>query len=166
MDPKGAVEAALFSSPDPLRIIDISQRTGLSEGEVKNGLKQLEMEYDRDDSAIKIAKIGSEYIMQLRDEYRDIAGKFSEQEIPKGTLKTAVTIAYHQPILQSELAKNLGPRVYDDMKILLDLDLVHGKRKGQTLELTTTKKFSEYFGIEGTSKEAIRKWIEKSERGN
>ena len=165
MDPKGAVEAALFSSAEPLSVADISERTGLPDGTVKNGLKQLEMEYDRDDSAIKIAKIGSAYIMQLRDEYRSIAGKFSESEIPKGTLKTAVTIAYHQPILQSELAKKLGPRVYDDMKVLIELDLINGKRKGQTLELTTTKRFSEYFGIEGTSKESIRKWIEASEKG-
>ena len=166
MNPKGAVEAALFTSAEPISIAEIMERTGLPDGVVKNGLKQLEMEYDRDDSAVRIAKIGPGYIMQLREEYREIAGKFAEQDIPKGTLKTAVTIAYHQPILQSELANNLGARVYEDVKVLMDMDLIHGKRKGQTRELTTTKKFSEYFGIDGTSKEAIRKWIERNDRSN
>lgn len=164
MDPQGAVEASLFASGEPLRPIDIAQRTGLDEGEVRNGLKQLEMEYERRNSAIKIAKIGPGYMMQLRDEYRDYAMEFSEREIPPGTLRTAVAIAYHQPILQSALANNLGPRVYDDVKDLVERDLIHAKRVGQTKELTTTKKFSEYFGIEATSKEAIRKWIEKMEK--
>ena len=164
MDPKGAVEAALFTSAEPIGVAEIMERTGLPEGVVKNGLKQLEMEYDRDDSAIKIAKIGPGYIMQLRDEYRDIAGDFAERDIPRGTLKTAVTIAYHQPILQSELANKIGPRIYDDVKALMDMGLIYGRKKGQTRELTTTKKFSEYFGIEGTSKEAIRKWIEKKDQ--
>lgn len=164
MDPQGAVEAALFSSGEPLRPIDISERTGLSEGEVKNAIKQLAMDYERRESAIKIAKIGPAYIMQLQDAYRDFAGKFSEREIPQGTLKTAVAIAYHQPIMQSELANQLGPRVYDDVKMLSEMDLIHAKQRGQTKELTTTKRFSEYFGIEGTSKEAIRKWIERTEK--
>ena len=164
MDPKGAVEAALFSSGELLRIADISARTGLDEGDIKNAIKKLDLEYDRRGSAIMIAKIGPGYIMQLREEYTEYAGKFSERELTQGTLKTAATIAYHQPIRQSELAQNLGPRVYEDVKILLDMELVHGKPWGQTLELTTTKKFSEYFGIEGVSKEAIRKWIEKGEK--
>jgi segregation and condensation protein B len=79
-------------------------------------------------------------------------------------MKTAVTIAYNQPVMQSELCRNLGPRVYDDVRALMDLDLINGKPVGQSLELTTTKKFSEYFGISSTKKEDIRKWIEENER--
>ena len=163
MDVRGAVEAALFSSPEPIRASVIAERTGLDEGVVKNEIRELALDYERRKSAIRISKIGVEFVMQLAEEFRDYAMKFSEQEMPKGVLKTAVTIAYNQPILQSELCRNMGPRVYDDVKMLIEKDLVHGKRHGQTLELTVTKGFSEYFGIEGTSKEAIRKWIEKRE---
>lgn len=165
MDPQGAVEAALFSSGEPLRPSDIAERIGIPEGDVKNALQQLTMEYDRRGSAIKIAKIGPGYIMQLRDDYTKFA-EFSEREIPKGTLKTAVAVAYHQPILQSELANQLGPRVYDDVKDLVERGLIRAKQRGQTKELSTTPKFSEYFGIEGTSKESIRKWIERMDKSN
>jgi len=163
LDPKGAVEAALFSSHELLRISEIAEKTGLSEEDIKAAIKKLDKEYDKRGSAIMVAKIGPGYILQLREEYVDYAGKFSERELSQATLKVAATIAYHQPIKQSELAQNLGPKVYDDVKILMDMDLIHGKPYGQTLELTTTKKFSEYFGIEGVSKEAIRKWIEKKQ---
>jgi segregation and condensation protein B len=163
MDAQGAVEAALFSSGEPLRPIDIAEKAGLDEGDVKNALKILEMDYDRRGSAIEIVKINSGYMMQLRSEYREFAS-FSEKEMSKGLLKTAVAIAYHQPVMQSELANQLGPRVYEDVKELIEKDLIHAKQKGQTKELTTTKHFSEYFGIEGTGKEAVRKWIEKMEK--
>lgn len=165
MDVQGAVEAALFSSGEPLRPSEIAERIGIPEEEVKNALQSLALDYSRRDSAIKIAKIGPSYIMQLREEYNKFA-EFSERELSQGTLKTVVAIAYHQPILQSELANIMGPRVYDDVRELMERGLIRGKQKGQTKELTTTTKFSEYFGIEGTSKEAIRKWIERTEKGN
>lgn len=160
MEAKGAVEAALFSSSDNLRISDIAERTGFPEEEVRTAMMDLRREYDDRDSAIVIAKIGSEYRMMLRSEYSDYTGRFGKAEMSGGLMKTLSTIAYNQPVLQSELVKTRGPRAYEDVHRLIELDFVSGKRTGQTLELTTTKKFSEYFGIGSTRKADIRKWIE------
>jgi segregation and condensation protein B len=164
LDPRGAVEAALFASAKGLRVIDIAESTGLTEETVRVSLKSLAIEYERMGSAIRIAKIDAEYAFQLKDEYAHYAEKFSEAEISKYVLRTAAAIAYNQPVLQSELFRTLGARVYDDVRKLMELDLVNGKQKGQTLELTTTKRFAEYFGIEGTSKADIKNWIEKVDR--
>jgi len=62
-------------------------------------------------------------------------------------------------VLQSELLKLRGPRVYDDVHALTDMDFVARKRAGNTWELTTTKKFAEYFGIGSTKIKDIQKWI-------
>jgi len=161
---RGAVEAALFASAKGLRVIDIANQTGLAEEEVRVALKSLTIEYERMGSAIKIAKIGAEFAFQLRDEYAKYSEKLSELEIKKSVLRTAAAIAYNQPVLQSELFRTLGARVYDDVRELTELDLIAGRQKGQTLELTTTRKIAEYFGIEGTSKEDIRKWIERMDK--
>ena len=160
MDEKGAVEAALFSSAEKIGVSDISERTGLSEGKIRHALKDLRQEYDDRGSAIMIAKIGSEYKMMLRTEYTEYTGKFAKAEMTGGMMRTLSTIAYNQPVLQSELFKTRGPRVYDDVRALMEMDMVSGKRAGQTLELTTTKKFSEYFGIGSTRIPDIKKWIE------
>ena len=77
-----------------------------------------------------------------------------------GLMRTLSTIAYNQPVLQSELFKTRGPRTYDDVHKLVEMGFVSGKKCGQTLELTTTPRFSEYFGIGSTRKSDIRKWIE------
>ncbi len=62
--------------------------------------------------------------------------------------------------MQSELFKVRGPRTYDDVHALVEMGFVSAKKSGQSKELTTTKKFSEYFGIGSTRKDDIRKWIE------
>ncbi|MCL2607131.1 MAG: SMC-Scp complex subunit ScpB [Methanomassiliicoccaceae archaeon] len=164
MDKKGAVEAALFASAKGMRVIDIANQTGLTEEDVRVALKTLSIEYERMGSAIKVAKIDAEYALQLREEYAHYTERFTEAEISKGVQRTAAVIAYHQPILQSELCRTLGPRVYDDVRRLTELDLIVGKPKGQTLELTTSKKFAEHYGIEGTSKADIKKWIERMDK--
>jgi len=157
---KGAVEAALFSSSENLRISDIAEKTGLSEEDVRYVLRDLRKEYEDRDSAIMIAKIGNEFRMMLRTEYSDYTGLFAKAEMTGGMMRTLSTIAYNQPVLQSELFKTRGPRTYDDVHALVAMDFVSGKKSGQTLELTTTKKFSEYFGIGSTRVADIRKWIE------
>jgi segregation and condensation protein B len=160
LDERGAVEAALFSSTEKIGVQGIADKTGLSETAIRKALRDLRKEYDDRGSAIMIAKIGNEYKMMLRTDYTDFTGKFAKAEMTGGMMRTLSTIAYNQPVLQSELFKTRGPRTYDDVRGLIDLDLVSGKRTGQTLELTTTKKFSEYFGIGSTRIPDIKKWIE------
>jgi segregation and condensation protein B len=160
MDARGAVEAALFTSSRPMPLREIAERTNLPEEQVENVLQDLIRIYDMMNSAIKVGKIGNDYGMMLREEYSGFAAQFTGAEITRGMMKTLATIAYNQPIMQSELCKNIGARVYDDVPALIEMGFIHAKRVGQTKELTTTKKFMEYFGVEASSKDGIRKWIE------
>ena len=161
MNVKGAVEAALYSSSESLRISDIAAKTGLPVEEVRTAILDLRREYEDRDSAIQIAKIGTEYRMMLRPEYTEVTGTFAKAELSGGVLRTLTTIAYYQPVLQSELLGLRGPRVYDDVHTLVDMDFVAKKRAGNTWELTTTKKFAEYFGIGSTRPKDIKAWIKE-----
>jgi len=160
MDEKGAVEAALFSSSEKISAAQIAEKTGIPVEIIRTALRDLRRDYDERDSAIMIAKIGNDYKMMLKPEYADYVGDFGKAEMTGGMMRTLSTIAYNQPVLQSELFKTRGPRTYDDVRALIEMDLVSGKRTGQTLELTTTKKFSEQFGIGSTRIADIKKWIE------
>lgn len=164
MDPdaKGAVEAALFSSAEAMGISAIAAKTGFPEEEVRTAILDLRRDYDDRDSAIVIAKIGSEFRMMLRSEYTDYTGRFGKAELSPGLMRTLSTIAYNQPVLQSQLVGVRGPRAYEDVKELVELGFVSAKRCGQTKELTTTNRFAEYFGIGSTRKADIRRWIESN----
>jgi segregation and condensation protein B len=63
-------------------------------------------------------------------------------------------------VLPSGLAKVLGSDVYKDVESLRSMGVVKAKKRGQTLQLTTTQRFAEYFGIEGSTREDIKKWME------
>jgi len=159
LDPVRVVESVLFSSK-PLKVSEIASTTQLSESEIRSAVKRLAKEYRDRGSAIEVVKIGPKYSMQLRKEFTECARPFTEKEVPDEVLKTAAMIAYHQPVLQSVLAKVLGSDVYKEVETLRSMGLVKAKKMGQTLQLTTTQRFAEYFGIEGSTREDIKKWME------
>jgi len=165
LDPVRIVEAVLFSSDKPVRISDMEVQTQLTSAVIRRALKKLEGEYDGRGSAMQVARTGAGYSLVVREEYRPFGRQFAPKEVPDEVLRTAAMIAYHQPILQSDLARSLGSRVYDDVRTLHHLGLVTAKRKGQTFMLTTTKRFCEYFGIDGTSKAAVKRWMDEKARG-
>ena len=159
MDPDRVVEAVLFSSSSPVKASEIADMTQLSQDSVRRALHRLVAEYQAKDSAIEVIKTGLKYSMQLRKEYVQYSASYTVQDLDPGVIKTAAIIAYNQPILQSDLAKKRGGNVYDDIRSLRHRGLITGKKTGQTLLLSTTKKFSEYFGI-STRKEDIKVWME------
>lgn len=160
MKARGVVEAALFTSSGPLSMEELMDRTNLSAERIENVLKDLERVYDMIDSAMRIGKVGGGYSIMLREEYVAYTERYVGAELTKGMMKTLATIAYNQPITQSELNRNIGSRVYEDVPALAEMGLIHAKKIGQTKELTTTRRFLEYFGIDSSTKDGIRKWIE------
>ena len=160
MDALRVVEAVLFSAGKPLRVADIARETGLTPQVVRRSIGDLRKEYEGRGSAIEIAKIDATYSMQLREEMLDHARPFIRTEVPEEALKTAAMIAYHQPILQSDLVRMLGSGVYDHVRSLRLIGLIRIRKVGHTLQLSTTRKFSEHFGIESSDREGIKRWME------
>ncbi len=159
-DTQRIVEAVLFASSKPLRMAEIEAASQLSDDSIRRALSKLKKEYDDRGSAIEVVKIGIRYSMQLRKEYTGYGMSFAEVEVPKEVLKTAAYIAYNQPIRQSELAEALGSEVYEHVRVLRSAGLISAKKHGQTLLLSTSKKFPEYFGIPSSKKEDIKRWME------
>ena len=154
------VEAALFSAAKPVTVTDIKDASGLDARTIRSALKTLVDEYNDSDRAIEIAKMGPRYAMQVKKEYSTPAANLAELKIPRDVLKTASLIAYYQPVLQSKLFDLVGSKVYGHVKTLEGLGLIRRKPKKNSLELTTTKKFIETFGIDARSRREVKAWIE------
>ena len=157
MSDRGIVEAALYSAGRALTVDDLVRVTGFDEVVVKDHLRALVRDYKKRDSAIEVTQIGTRWTMQIRREYTERARTFAPPEIDRDLLKTAALIAYHQPILQSDLFDMIGEKVYEHTKALEDLKLISRKPSGHSLELTTTRYFAEFFGLKTTNREGIRK---------
>jgi segregation and condensation protein B len=154
---RAIVEAALFSAGKALTPDELARVTRLDPDKIREHLRALAREYANRESAIEVAQIGTKWTMQIRSEFAERARAFAPPEIDRDLLKTAALIAYHQPLLQSDLFDMIGSKVYEHTKALEDLGLVNRKPSGRSLALTTTRYFAEFFGLKSTDREGIRK---------
>jgi segregation and condensation protein B len=161
LDDRLVIEGVVFSADRPLRIIDIEEATGFERGYVRKALRRLASDYRRRNTSIEVVKVGSRWTMQVRRDYTPSARSVAAPEVDPRYLRTLALIAYHQPVLQSDLQEMMGPKVYDHVRELKALGLINAKRKGSTKELTTTQKFPEYFGIESAKREDIKAFMAK-----
>ncbi|OGS42401.1 MAG: hypothetical protein A3K67_06690 [Euryarchaeota archaeon RBG_16_62_10] len=160
MKSERVIEAALFSAAKPVTVTDLQQASGLDARTVRSALKKLADEYNGSDRAIEIAKMGPRYAFQVKKEYAAPAAPLAELRIPKDVLKTASLIAYYQPVLQSKMFDLVGNKIYDHVKTLEELGLVKTRPKRKSVELTTTKRFIETFGIDARSRKDVKAWLE------
>ncbi len=159
LDSRLVVEGMLFSADKPLRIADIEDATALERGAVRSAIRKLASDYRRRNTALEVVKVDNRWTMQVRSEYTPVVRSVAAPEVDPRLLRTLALIAYHQPILQSDLQEMLGPKVYEHVRELKALGLISARPKGASKELTTTQKFPEYFGLDSAKKEDIKKFM-------
>lgn len=158
---KLAVEAVLFSSSRALAVREVATAVGAEPRKVKHALSGLKREYAKRQTSLEVAKIGTRWTLQLKNRFVPVAAGYASTKIPKNLLKTIALIAYHQPLKQSELLNMVGQKVYDHVHALQDLHVVRYIPWGNSKILFTTHRFSEIFGIEGNSRDDIKRWMAK-----
>jgi segregation and condensation protein B len=156
------VEAVLFAAGKPLSVKELTTALGLEDYRpVQRAVRTLEQTYEHRQSALEVRRVGDRYALQLKESFVATVHSVTPVEMAPRTVKALTLIAYHQPILQSMLVRMLGDIAYEEVQHLRSLGLVSTEPKGSTLELTTTRRFAEYFGIASTRPEEIRKFLEQ-----
>jgi len=163
------VESVLFSATKPVSISEIKDATKISRNKIKKTIEELIEDYNvkrKDETSIKVVKAGDKYTMQVKKKYLDKSSMVADPEIDSNLLKTLTLIAFHQPIKQSNLRRMIGEKAYDHVEELGGMKLIYRQKHRNTLMLTTTKKFPEYFGIDSTKPEEIREFLMKKATDN
>lgn len=156
------VEAVLFASGKPLSVKELTSALGRDDFRpVQRALRTLEQTYSHRQSALEVRRVGERYALQLQERFVPTVQSVTPVEMSPRTLKALTLIAYHQPILQSHLVRMIGDVAYEEVQHLRGVGLVRTEPKGSTVELTTTRRFAEYFGLASTRPEEIRRLLEK-----
>lgn len=161
MGKKALLEAVLFLSGRPLTERQLAEATGVELTTVRRLLSLLAREYEARDTALALARRGRRWLLHVREEYVAATADMAPTTMPRGVLKTAGLIAYHQPVKQSHLASLVGSQVYEHVKRLRERGLIAARPAGRTLLLSTTSKFPDYFGLDAASREDIRRLMEE-----
>ncbi len=155
-------EAVLFAAGKPMSVKELTAALGLDDYRpVQRAVRTLEQTYAHRQSALEVRRVGDRYALQLQEQYVGNVQAVTPVEMAPRTLKALTLVAYHQPILQSVLVRMMGDVTYEEVQRLRGLGLVHTEPKGSTLELSTTRRFAEYFGIASTRPEEIRHFLEQ-----
>jgi segregation and condensation protein B len=156
------LEAILFAGGAPLSVKELTDKAGESDfRSVQRALRHLVRTYSSRQTSLEIRRVGDRYALQVREEFLPSVHSVQPIEIPPRTLKSLTLIAYHQPMLQSVLVKMVGEYAYQEVAELQSFGLIRAEPKGSTLELTTTSRFAEYFGIGSSRPEQIREFLAK-----
>ncbi len=146
---KKTIEAALFISPNPLTLDELSKIVKVgSIGYVKRILNDIIEYYKNNDTALSIQNIDDKYIFTLKDEYMNkVSYLAAKPDISNGALKILAYISKNEPVIQSQIIKIFGAQSYAYIKELHDADFLEESKFGRTKKLKTTKKFREYFQL-------------------
>ncbi len=153
------IEAALFVAGRAISLEKLIKISGKPKKAVLLALKELKKAYSSRRSALEIINLGDRYVMQVKTEYAELMFEVAPRELSAPKLRTLSMIAYHQPLLQSDLIHMRGSGAYDHIKDLIKRGFVESVPCGKSRQLSTTSLFADYFGLMNNDPKAIKEKI-------
>lgn len=152
---KGALEAMLFVSGDPLPARRLADALGCDEAMVVSALHELRDEYIRYNRGIQLREVGGGWRMHTHPAYAAQVEKLllsaRRVRLTRAAVETLAIIAYLQPVTRGQIANLRGVQSENMVKVLEELGLVAeaGKEKspGGPALYVTTDRFLERFGL-------------------
>lgn len=150
---KSQIEAVLFVIGKAAKVEEIAEILSEEPAEVETELLELIMDYSSRQSALEIDDENG-YIIQVREDYKDIVEKLVPVELKPPILRTLSVIALKEPIRQAKLKELRGATAYDHVGELLEKGLISRKKdkNGKSFILKTTPKFAQYFKLKGDTR--------------
>jgi segregation and condensation protein B len=152
---KKIVEALVLGSREPVAASRIAEIVpGCTPPLVKELVKELELEYERDDRAFEIWEVAGGYQIRTRPEFAGYLRQLQRERtfrLSRAALETLAVIAYKQPVTRAEIENIRGVEVGAVVRSLVERKLVrvagHREVPGRPLLYATTKRFLEVFGF-------------------
>lgn len=152
---KKIVEALVLASREPIsaaRIADIVP--GCTASEAVQLIKELDLEYERDDRAFEIWEVAGGYQIRTRPGFAGYLRQLQKERpfrLSRAALETLAVIAYRQPVTRAEIEGVRGVDVGAVVRSLVERKLVriagHRDVPGRPLLYATSKRFLEVFGF-------------------
>lgn len=156
--PKGALEALLLVSSDPVSASALAQALGIAPGEAASLLAELKVEYEEANRGFQLREVAGGWRLFAHPAYHDQVEAFvlswDTQKLSQAALETLAVIAYHQPVTRETVKGIRGVNSDGVISSLVDKGLVRemgrDPQRGQAILYGTTSAFLEKFGLRST----------------
>lgn len=155
---KGALEALLLVSSDPVSAPALAGALDIASGECASLLAELKVEYEEANRGFQLREVAGGWRLFTHPAYHDVVEAYvlswDTQKLSQAALETLAVIAYHQPVTR-ELVKGIrGVNSDGVIASLVDKGLVRelgrDPERGQAIIYGTTNAFLEKFGLRST----------------
>lgn len=156
--PKGALEALLLVSSDPVSAAQLSAVLGATPGEIASLLAELKTEYEEANRGFQLREVAGGWRLFTHPAFHEQVEAFvlswDTQKLSQAALEALAVIAYHQPVTREMVKGIRGVNSDGVISSLVDKGLVRELGRdaahGQAILYGTTNAFLEKFGLRST----------------
>lgn len=155
---KGALEALLLVSSDPVSAAQLSAVLGATPGEIASLLAELKTEYEEANRGFQLREVAGGWRLFTHPAFHEQVEAFvlswDTQKLSQAALEALAVIAYHQPVTREMVKGIRGVNSDGVISSLVDKGLVRELGRdaahGQAILYGTTNSFLEKFGLRST----------------
>lgn len=152
---KYAVEGILFAAGEPVKAAKLAVVLDSDLADVRNAVKELKEEYDREKRGFNIIEILEGYQICSRPEYytyiQEILGEQRNQPLSNAAMEALAIIAYKQPITRAQIERIRGVNSDGCVNRLYERGLIDEAGRldapGRPILYVTTPTFLRCFGL-------------------
>ena len=152
---KGATEAILLVSSDPLSAVDLAKILGIQPGEAAGVLADLSAEYADANRGFQLREVAGGWRLFTHPAYHDIVERYvlswDTRKLSQAALETLAVIAYHQPVTREGVKAVRGVNSDSVISSLIEKGLVRelgrAPEHANAIVYGTTRAFLEQFGL-------------------
>lgn len=156
---RGAVEALLFVSDEPVSVAQIAKVLEESESAVGSALGKIAEEYARDERGFQLREVAGGWKLYTHPAYHEKIEAYvlswDTRRLSQAALEALAVIAYHQPVTRSGVNAVRGVNSEGVISSLVDKGLVRevgrDRNQGNAILYGTTRTFLEKFGLKDIS---------------
>lgn len=155
---KGALEAMLLVSSDPVSASALAKILDVTPGEVASLLAELKVEYEEANRGFQLREVAGGWRLFTHPAYHEqveaLVLSWDTQRLSQAALETLSVIAYHQPVTREMVKGIRGVNSDGVISSLVEKGLVRemgrDPQRGQAIIYGTTNAFLEKFGLKST----------------
>lgn len=152
---RGAVEALLFVSDEPVSAARLARTLEASPGEVESVLADLAEEYREQNRGFQLREVAGGWRMYTHPAHHDVIEAYvlswDTRRLSQAALEALAVIAYHQPVTRAGVNAVRGVNSEGVVSSLIEKGLVRevgrDRNQGNAILYGTTRTFLEKFGL-------------------
>lgn len=152
---RGAVEALLFVSDEPVSAARLARILEAAPGEVESVLAELAEEYRAEERGFQLREVSGGWRLYTHPAHHDVIEQYvlswDTRRLSQAALEALAVVAYHQPVTRSGVNAVRGVNSEGVIASLMEKGLVRevgrDRNQGNAILYGTTNNFLEKFGL-------------------